>query len=187
MDRLTVNLGVRWDRQADLARRRDSVPAQPGASEPPAGADGDAGRQRDRVERGHAAPRPDLRAEREPQDDRARELRDVRVAARRDGAPASSRRSSTRRSTTTPSTLTATRSRIPTRSCFGLGNVGYYGFDPLNPTRLDDDQPDRQLRDAEDARGHVRHRPRADAELRHQHHVHLPPLQPLQLERRASA
>ncbi len=26
--------------------------------------------------------------------------------------------------------------RSRTRSCFGLGNVGYYGFDPLNPTRL---------------------------------------------------
>ena len=70
----------------------------------------------------------------------------------------------------------------PNEILLGLGNVGYYGFDPLNPTRLTTDQQDRRIHDAEDARGHVRHRPRADAELRPQQHVHLSQLRPLQLE-----
>ena len=79
MDRLTLNLGLRWDRQvANL--EASTVAANPfdaaarGARPPPG-----AGR-RDGLELDHAAHRPDLRADRIAQDDRAGQLRDVRVA-----------------------------------------------------------------------------------------------------------
>ena len=82
------------------------------------------------------ARRPHLRARRQPQDDRARELRDVRVAARR---AAGGRHLGDPYSAIYYYAIDTNGNKIadPNEILFGLGNIGYYGFDPQNPTRLD--------------------------------------------------
>ena len=56
MNRMTVNLGLRWDRQAALARRGLGA-GQHGPPGHPALGDRHRDRQRDRLELGHAARR----------------------------------------------------------------------------------------------------------------------------------
>ncbi len=87
-----------------------------------------------------------------------------------------------RASTTTRSTPTANKIADPNEILFNLGNHRLLRVRSDRPDPADDRQPDRQLQDAEDARSDVRDGSRADAELRHQRHVHLPVLPALQLE-----
>ena len=135
MDRLTLNLGVRWDRQA-ASLGAATVPGStvlpsllPSLTATPA---------KNAIVWNAVTPRLGLTyALNENRKTIARASYSMFASQLgADGGRPPSRRSSTRRSTTTPSTRTANKIADPNEILFGLGNAGYYGFDPLNPTRL---------------------------------------------------
>ena len=81
LNRLTVNLGVRWDRSGELGGRRLGA-GQHRAAGLPAGSRSSAGRERDRLQQRDTARWVHPRAQRVPPDDRTWQLRCVRFAAR---------------------------------------------------------------------------------------------------------
>ena len=81
LNRLTVNLGVRWDRSGELGGRRLRA-GQHRVAGLPAGSRSSAGRERDRLQQRDAARWVHPCAQRVPPDDRTWQLRGVRFAAR---------------------------------------------------------------------------------------------------------
>ena len=164
LDRLTANLGVRIDHAtssvttATVAGSMLLPEILPGTSAPGSG-------QTLRLYGPVAAPRHHLRARREPQDPGTRELLVVCVAARRGQAGFVS---AIQYSYIYYYAVDRNGNNVAERNeiLFNLGNAGYVGFDPANPTAVVQRQPGRSGHSlAEDARADVRSGSRADAEL----------------------
>ena len=136
MNKLTLNLGLRWDRAA-ASLGAASVTASPVLPSLLPAVTATPVDNAIVMQRGHPTRRRDLRAERQHRKThRARQLRDVRLAAECDDGRHHLDHPVLRRSTTTRSTPNGNKIADPNEILYGLGDIGYYGFDPLNPTRL---------------------------------------------------
>jgi len=134
LDRMTLNLGVRWDRQA-ASLGAASVPASsvlpsllPSLTATPA---------KNAVVWNAVSPRVGLTYALTP--DRKSILRaSYAMFSSQLGATAAGTISAIQYSAIYYYAVDTNNNKIadPSEILFGLGNIGYYGFDPLNPTRL---------------------------------------------------